>query len=761
MKNLTLFLLLLTSILMTGCGVGQKTSAKLEVSQGFLVTAAGFEGGLIIYGKNLSTGQSFNIDLASGLSFSLDLPKGVWTFSAVGWDGGVPVKNFGGTPSCGIVTKELKAETENIGLSVTNAGCADPYFTGGAAYLDVGPQTFKRLNHISTCGSLFNGEVLPSTTLAAAAITGATSMNYCDSLSDDLRTKSKSLRIFAVHKPSLAGGPTDGFASPCLANDSNSSVIDLYGAAKPYNGNALKLPYGNMPFIIKTYSDSACADVMADYKFMDGLLADTSGDFDKVLIPDLANEVKLILPGTDSRRGFSPLMAIMPDIRCWTGVAYTKCPTVTGTSPGDYRGYTGSHPNNKIYLPDATCNTIARTGYVLSGTCVDNLSGGATITFVGAGSAGSGTITMNSSTYSVAISADAAFDLDRDYVSNVLISSMGSSQPLIPDTFYGVGEKNHDRKFYGELSLAREMFSPIAAGGIFRMPAGGNFQTACQSLSGSFTESRFDWDDLQTKTHRVEISNVATSPGSFFCDLGNLDQGTCVDQHEKRMKIYDLNQNPMLPVIVMEFNCGKKIGKMEVNEVDQKGYYRHTNNMLIAWNTDLAGNSISQRYDFAKKSVKEELILSTWTTTGKFLEMGRTFKSNYKEVATWNYRFHSQKNASVWDQHLDSIQTINLQSLPSKHCFDRVMDPGLSHVNPSQLLSTSIYLGLPHSESIGSYRFDSGAIYPQASVTTTGCAAFPTIPSGLGNQILGSLAFELGALIDVYSATFGGPFYTN
>lgn len=138
--SFVLFLFLLAS-----CG-GGGTNVKLEVSHNFqFAGSAALQaisgGGLMVWGKNSTTGDSFAQSVEGSDSINLNLSNGAWTFYAMAWDGtkdynGTPMSPgtsypFGGLHRCGVSQEiTLKGEATAVDLSVTNSSCSNTAFKG-------------------------------------------------------------------------------------------------------------------------------------------------------------------------------------------------------------------------------------------------------------------------------------------------------------------------------------------------------------------------------------------------------------------------------------------------------------------------------------------------------------------------------------------------------------------------------------------------------------------------------------------------------
>lgn len=116
---------------------GQKadiTKARVTLVAGLTAIVPGQTGGTMLFGFNPDTGVSFS-KVFDGVP--LELPNGRWEFAAISWDGyNTTNADFNnvmeGVTRCSVVRGTLLNGGEaNVALTLSNAGCADPFFGNG------------------------------------------------------------------------------------------------------------------------------------------------------------------------------------------------------------------------------------------------------------------------------------------------------------------------------------------------------------------------------------------------------------------------------------------------------------------------------------------------------------------------------------------------------------------------------------------------------------------------------------------------------
>lgn len=121
------------AFIVSGCSKKVETTpAKVKLSLSKIVNfSSGIgSGGAILYGKS-STGEQFG-KILSGNEENLDLPNGVWSFYAFMWS--KVSTNMSEVVYCGKSSLKLSGIATTISLSLNNANCSDPVYSGGDSF---------------------------------------------------------------------------------------------------------------------------------------------------------------------------------------------------------------------------------------------------------------------------------------------------------------------------------------------------------------------------------------------------------------------------------------------------------------------------------------------------------------------------------------------------------------------------------------------------------------------------------------------------
>lgn len=752
MKAFLPTLIALSSLLsVVSCGSGGQSSASLQVSRAFAMTNPNFGGGLIIAGKNLSTGKTFSKGLTTSMSLNIVLDKGTWLITATGWDGGSPSNvPFGGLPYCGKVTKDLSNDNETIDLSVTTAECATSFFSG--AHADTAASTIKTLSLINTCNTFYDGNVFPTDVISSSVVSsGSATDSFCENIANDLQTKVESVKIYALNKDIKSTEPTLGFPSGCIKASTLKSRIET-GSSSPANpyqsGKELKLPVGGIPFYIVTYRDNSCAEPIARYPFKNGLGAGNPEEFDHLLLARNSSDIKLVLPGNDMRRGYTPFQAIMPFFKRYNSGTFQKFLTAPATV-GTYK-FHGiiSQPNSVILDNVNTCSTVTNDGtYVTSASCTD-LGDEVQISFTGS-TEGTGSFTMNSISYGVYM-ANATFGQSRYSIQRLSMELLGHDGDENIKRFYDL--KNHDNDSYGALSIVRDIFSSHAAGGALGISNGANtFANECLARTADKEVSVFNWEKMQQETFRVVLSNsVIADPTSFTCNNTSTDESDCFTNgeiFEKRMVIYDYRVSAATPSFAMEFNCTTKLGKLEMNIVDIEGAKKDEVKQIVNWNTDEASNLQYQRFErlLIGKQYKD-VGSNTWIQIGEHRQMARVMKTGTDDYEAWAFSFNTHKNGSSFDQAI-AYQRLKTASTTNLNYINTTA--GMNHSNPYEILTdsaNSILLARSPTSESGDNIFSPANVFPQGSGGTSATFNALSTDFATADNFNDSVSFNIATL---------------
>lgn len=773
--NLQNVFLLLSLTGLAGCGAGG-SNTSLEISRAFATTNTTFGGGLIISGKNLTTGRFFSQGLTTSMDFRTTLEKGKWKISAVGWDGGGSSgseKLFAGIPYCGSIEADLTSDTQSVTLNINQANCNTNEFTAGRVD---GSGNLRVFGAIITCNTFLNPTVGPSSTGAINThyiAPGTGTDNFCSGIAPDLQSKVRATKIYALNKLPGQAADSMGFSSGCMQGLSapDESVIYPTNASNPYNGYTVKLPFNNVPFTIVTYEDSTCTKPLAIYPFKNGLLAGNPDAFDHLILDRGTSDSKLILPGNDMRRAKSALVNLMPYFKKYNFASPAKFDTVptSGYTSLTYPAFNGVTTTVRVDEPNCG-DSFGHSGNISSATCID-IGDKVEVTYVGSGVGVAdftfydpGPVARRTIYLNVAEGTNAP-TLHKNH--KEIIKLMGESGTDSNDTFFSQDD-DHDEKRYGALSVARQMLSAHGAGGLLGIPNDAlTFADACNALSGEKTMSVYNHDELQFETYRVNIHNTTVaSPSAYFCKTSTLSATDCSVgaggiPFNKRMLIYDYKQSAIDPTIIMEFSCSALVGRLESNSFETKLNERFSNKRIVSWNTQPDANLSYQRLEFLEWNRMEKYVSSAWQLRVDERRMARLQKNGVDDYDAWVYRFGSAFNGTNYSQNMERfffktesttrLCYLNETNTPSaQSVFDYIL------LNSDPLLNDDIVGG-----ETPTYGFNPSSPFPQ---TPDACVGnFIALPSGNNSDLLdGTLEFQLGEFgSGNFTAKFGGSFFSN
>lgn len=236
MKTKKLFLLLSLITLISSCSKGvEKTSAKLSLKlAGIVNLSSGIgSGGAILFGKN-AAGETFGKKI-DATEVDIDIPNGAWVFYALMWSNDSTPMN--GKVHCGKSINQLNGTATTISMSLTNANCTDPEFSGGKFYLASTLNRFADI-FIEECDEV-----------NAATIFSCGKKNQGSALSYRF--------VFNNYKKTSAGFTVEGesLVSECKTINSSNSPSNIYSSGLPINfpSGGLGTPFvGSVEFFMSS-----------------------------------------------------------------------------------------------------------------------------------------------------------------------------------------------------------------------------------------------------------------------------------------------------------------------------------------------------------------------------------------------------------------------------------------------------------------------------------------------------------------------------
>ncbi|WP_408097278.1 hypothetical protein ACJVC5_19800 [Peredibacter sp. HCB2-198] len=287
--------LMLMAPLLYSCGGPATSNAQLSVSSSFIATAGSMAaGGYIVVGENASAAKKFVLSLSGTTESTIKLERGVWKFTAVGWDGSQP---FEGNNLCGSVPSiDLNSDTASVEIKVDAASCSNVALSSEI--------NIRMLSTIS-CDIFYQYN---QSTNSFTALSSSFSPSFCgtsmpnDYRSDFTRFRYQSLNI------------KDGIQSPGFVSECKDLTVPT----------SLNLPTKKVPFLVKFYKTADdCTNNRAsqNYLFKDGIELG-SPNFDHKLN---SSATMLLLSSARTKRGTSPFMNEIPRVLCGSAGSLSDC----------------------------------------------------------------------------------------------------------------------------------------------------------------------------------------------------------------------------------------------------------------------------------------------------------------------------------------------------------------------------------------------------------------------------------------------------
>ncbi|MCF8057720.1 MAG: hypothetical protein K9K67_00375 [Bacteriovoracaceae bacterium] len=240
MKNRSIqtFLFILIGIsFLSGCSGKKEGLTSTKIFVGSILDTSSQTGGIIIYGNNPLTGESFGKTFPIG---AMDLSNGPWEFAAISYDGNSVGQIMEGTLRCARASVTLNGGDVSVPLNLNTTNCFDQLF-GTAGSKDGGGQPYPL-----TLYSCMNPDAVDQRDGSA-----------CN------KGVAQSHRVILPEFSN--GGPTGGgLVSACITHGGANNIL-----------SSIKIPFfevgfGGIPFIVRSFDQAACAGTPKVYTFPDG-----------------------------------------------------------------------------------------------------------------------------------------------------------------------------------------------------------------------------------------------------------------------------------------------------------------------------------------------------------------------------------------------------------------------------------------------------------------------------------------------------------
>lgn len=610
--------------MLTSCGGSKVTKAEFVVRKGFSISNSGYEGGLTIYGRHLTTNESFaysSLPNSGQNQIVLDLPKGPWSFGVVGWSGIGADNNLRGTAYCGGVDQvDLSTATQTINLSATVANCLSSKFASPTVVMTPPEQSLKALQLIA-CPKISSGTISSTASFCS-------DQNLDESLGDNIW----GIKLRLPNQPLPGTTPGSIVESECISANS-MGYFDL---------GAYQIPTKNLPLNIITFKTKDCTQPSNAFSFDRGLEADYASSFDKIFsIPTSAENPKIFIASTRSKRSSSPLESLIPKITCSTGGCGFIKPAPAGADFVISGGATG--PKSQLVLSYnescASFSNFTATGDLTAGECENRRDGGANLsvwTSV-AGACESTNCTLsydqNGSMVSKSVKALVPTVSQNLWQQERIISYLGIENNTYSNSLiFSLGYLDNIKRSNGILHDIGEMFSAHGPAGAYKDIA------SCSELSGVRFIDVFDEGNY--KRYQVEIVSIAENAPRQICADTLTSAGVCNSVLDKKMILREPVAGVFKATEVIKFDCNKKIGYSEGvwNDSEQDG--QRNEKMATYWNTESEAQTRVQQYSYEQKMNLSNQLLNSRT---HYIDLRRGDYSSYTNsllISDSSYEYH-------------------------------------------------------------------------------------------------------------------------
>ena len=631
------FLLLSLLCTLISCGGSKVTKAEFVVGKGFAISNSGYEGGLTIYGRHLTTNESFaysSLPNSGQNQIVLDLAKGSWSFGVVGWSGGGSGNNLQGSAYCGGVDQvDLSSASQTINLSATIANCLSSKFASPSMVATSPTQSLKAIQLI-LCPKISAGTISSSPSFCSDQTISSSPLD--ESLGDDIW----GIKLRLPHQPLPGTTPGTIVESACIP----ASSLGYFDLA------AYQIPTKNLPLNIVTFKNKDCTQASNAFSFERGIEADYTSSFDKIFsFPVSAENPKIFLASTRSKRDSSPLEAIIPKITCGgAGCGFIK-PMPGGSDLVISGGQAGS--KSQIILSTniscASFSNFAGTGGLIAGDCENRRGGGAslqvsTTTAVDCESTNcslsydyEGTPATPKSVKALLPSDSQTLWQQERIISYLGIENSMYSNPLI----FSLGHLDNIKRSNGLLHDIAEMFSAHGPAGAYKDIA------TCPALTGTRFIDAFD--EGIYKRYQIEIVSIAENAPRQICADTLSANGSCNSILDKKMILREPLGGVFKATEVIKFDCDKKIGYSEGTWNDSEQDGSRAEKMITYWNTETEAQTRVQQYSYEQKTNLANQLVNSRT---HFIDLSRGDYISFTDsilISDSSYEYHFDPGMST------------------------------------------------------------------------------------------------------------------
>ena len=432
---------------------------------------------------------------------------------------------------------------------------------------------------------------------------------------------------------------------------------------------SMNFPADSTPLSVELFEEADCNGESYTFNFRKGLLSgDPKGD--SVLNYAATAMYKLVLPFNHIKKGYSPLINYLPDLKC-NG---SDCLTMPSLSVERYLPVSADF--REVILPFNSCGSKTFTGSGLTANGCMERNGRAYV--------------MLKTTAACNTSCTLTITDPQDGPSTLTISSnpdTGRVRDLNENVFRLFGSQwtsdffelfQHEDGRYGLAGRAQEVLSPGGAVSLFG-------RTPCTDLAG--IKEIEVWDEGAYRRFQVEAKNSTKSIPTVLCDTNNPNTDMCTSAlgtFHKKISLRSLENQIWKTREVLHVRCDSKIGYAESQQEKMDGSELRSEKNIIGWNTDSTTHKRIEVLDYEKKSTSNTVTqLRTSFSRAEILTNG-----DFRGV---RYNWNSHNNSGLFNEQLSLNDFYSESSGGYQYVTNRTNSFSANSTSVDSLLTQPVY----------------------------------------------------------------------
>lgn len=617
---------------LASCGGGkQESTTTLKVTGGMSLSNTTFQGGMVIVGKS-TTGLMFSVPMeyASGGTneVTVTIPKGIWSFSAIGWSGATKMGN--GALCAFRDNVDISEGSVDIQLTINLANCQGAEF-GANGVVNSTVFDFHKIGLV-TCNAFYQ-DLNTQTTISPAWF--ASTPTFCTTYPEDLQSQAKSYRI-SVPEITYQGNVTAGNFNRCI----NLDVGGLTNGS--LTGIDIRLPLKRIPYQIDLFDDASCGgELINSHLFRNGF-DETYPGFDHVYTAS-GTVSRVLISSKGTQKGYSPFLNLIPSF-------FLAVPV--GPMPGSSNLLI--KPNKEflaigdVLASGENCSSISfsgGSGGVLQNCRIEDNKMFLSISFdTSYCHANDCTVTIGSLPFIFRFDINNMVETYEDIFETIGFGVAAAPPTILPSISDFFHYSDSSARF-GAYSEIRDMLYPVGPSGF--LP----HSLACASQNGSYAGTA--WDDGILKGHTLTISNDNTPVPPFICESFPVQSCSGSPIFNKVMVLKRISGPTLITQKVMRFNCSNQYGMLETQDSETHTLGIKLKKEITYWNSFPGNNSRIERYRFTKDSDNSNTLKGISTS----YERGEQIDSN--KFIVKKLSFNSKLSSGSYRQRVNKSEHHN------------------------------------------------------------------------------------------------------